>query len=133
MGEDSHALALMLGQIDGKLDRHLREYERNEAERENDRRASAVYRKEIRGSLATLQAQTAEIPVLARRLDALDGEAATSLESRVAVLSRAVDQLMKKVALAASIGAGALWILTYALHLFGAELKAFVLRVFRLG
>jgi len=134
VAEESLSLTLLIGEIKGKLESHIAAVERDRTEREQDRVESATYRKEIRHTLANLNMTVAGIEPLRDRVGAIDDpDNPKSLAARLDKIEPQVSDLTRKAAAAVAIATGAVALIGYAFHLFGAEFKALVLRLFRIS
>jgi hypothetical protein len=87
-----HALTLLVGKINGTLEQHIAAVDRDRAEADDDRIENHAYRKEVRTVLASLTQATAEIPPLAKQIDAIDNdENPKSIASRLGKIEPVVD------------------------------------------
>ncbi|NEW96658.1 hypothetical protein [Rhodopseudomonas sp. BR0G17] len=134
MSDDSRSLVLLLGELKGKLESHISAVDRDRAEREQDRVESAQHRKEVRHQLANMTMKVGAIDPLAARLDAIDDpDNKRSIVARLDAIEPQVSDLTRKAATAVAIATGALALIGYVLHMFGGEIKAVVLRIFRIS
>jgi hypothetical protein len=66
------SITLLVGQIGGELKSHIAAVTHDRAEREDDRRESASYRKEVRDTLGDLRDGINKIPGLTTRIENLE-------------------------------------------------------------
>lgn len=107
-----------IGRLGGVLEQHLAAIERDRAAAEEERRQNAEYRKNVREQLAGLRGSVAEIVPLKKRVDRIEP---------------IVDANARQIFVASSIIAGAFALIAAAIKMFGADLKAFVLRLFKVS
>lgn len=67
-----NSLTLLVGQIGGKLDQHIDAVTVDRAERDDDRRESVEYRREMRTDMDNLKEGVGKIAGLTTRLDAVE-------------------------------------------------------------
>ncbi|WP_022721613.1 hypothetical protein [Rhodopseudomonas sp. B29] len=134
MADESQSLVLLLGELKGKLESHIDAVGRDRAEREQDRQESAKYRQEVRHQLANMSMKVGAIDPLAERVAAIDDpKNPRSLAARLAKIEPQVSDLTRKAATAVAIATGAIGLIMYFVHMFGAEFKALILRVLRIS
>jgi hypothetical protein len=121
MTTESREVLLLVGEIKGALKAHIAETNRDRAERDNDRRDSAEYRKEVRTTLA----------ILSQKVDTIE-----PLQARVKNIEPVIEDyktLRIKIATAVIIISGAMTLIIQGLMFFGSDIKAFILRLLRVS
>ncbi len=111
VGGDDQNLLLMIGEMRGALNAHI------EASAE-ERDVSANYRKEVREQLSDLKTSVAEVAPLKKRVDRIEP---------------IVDANARQIFVASTIIGGAFLLIGSAIKMFGADLKAWIFRAFRIS
>lgn len=127
-----------LGELAGLFKAHIRESERERGDQRLERAADRVDRKAIGDSIEKLAQQSGTIArrlaPLETRMSAIDSETdEKSLKSRVGKIEPVVADYQRKVAAALAIATGGLALIVFTVQTFGADIKAFVLRVLRIS
>ena len=124
-------LGLIVGRLQGDVAALVKSIGDAAAERRLDAEIDALYRKEVRENLARLADGMGAIPAIIKRLDALDDdENERSLVRRFSAASMKLDKQEIKLAFAATIIGGALWLVALAVSTFFAGAKDFILKKF---
>lgn len=107
-----------LGELRAVLEQHIKSVDRDRAQADVDRQASAKYRREVRDELKGLSEGVKEIGPLKKRVDKIEP---------------VVEDHAKKLFVASLLIGGAISIIALGFKTWGADIKALISRLLRIS